>query len=69
MTNAERLRAMMRENGFTNADIAQLAGVVEKTVESWLATPGSASHRQMADRHLRVIGVMLPGFLAARGRK
>lgn len=69
MTNAERLRAIMRENALTNADVAQLAGVVEKTVESWLATPESASHRQMADRHMRTIGVMVPGFLAARGRK
>jgi transposase len=67
---ADQLRALMREHGLSNRDIAELASVHPKTVESWLADPKAASFRHMAPRHLSLILALLPGFTAARrGRK
>jgi uncharacterized protein YehS (DUF1456 family) len=64
------LRALMRENKLSNLDVAELASVHPKTVESWLADQKAASFRRMAPRHLSLILAMLPGFVAAkRGRK
>jgi hypothetical protein len=60
------LRAMKAEQGLTNVTIATLAGVSLKTVESWLADPGAASHRAMAQRHLDLIRLMLPKRRPAR---
>jgi transcriptional regulator with XRE-family HTH domain len=64
------LRKLMAEKALTQREVAQLACVSPKTVESWLAAPESANFRKMPQRHLQVVRVMLPGFLAARrGRK
>lgn len=60
------LRAVMVEHSLTQREVSELAGVSHKTVESWLATPGSASHRAMNARHLTLLRAVLPGFLAAR---
>lgn len=69
-TAAAGLRKLMAEKGITQREVAELACVSPKTVESWLADPKSANHRRMPSRHLNVIVVMLPRYLAAkRGRK
>lgn len=63
---AEGLRKLMNEHRLTYRDVAELACVSPKTVEGWLATPGSAMHRNMPQRHLQVIGHMLPSWKAKR---
>lgn len=60
------LRKLMQQHELTNGDVATLATVHPKTIESWLADPGAASFRTMAPRHLSLIRVMLPPFLAKR---
>ena len=60
------LRALMAQHSLTHKEVAELACVSQKTVESWLATPGSASHRMMAVRHIRSIRYALPMFLRLR---
>lgn len=62
----EGLRAMMAEHGLTYRDVAALACVSVKTVESWLADPASAMFRKMPPRHLLSIAHQLPGLLARR---
>lgn len=72
MTNATNdqamiaLRKMIADNGLTYADLAELACVSIKTVESWLATPGAANHRNFHRRHLNSIAFGLPAFLKKR---
>lgn len=67
---ADELRTVMQTHDLTQREVAEIACVSLKTVESWLAEKGAASYRNMHPRHLRTILVMLPGFLAAkRGRK
>lgn len=67
---ADNLRALMSEHKLTQGDVAEMACVSLKTVESWLASSDAASHRKMPARHLRVIRYALPQHLAAkRGRK
>lgn len=67
---ADSLRELMREHELLQRDVAELATVSQKTVESWLADATSANYRKMPPRHLTLIRAMLPGFLAARrGRK
>lgn len=66
---AAQLRALMAEHSLTRPEIAQLAGVTLKTVESWLASDGSASRREMPARHLIVITAQLRKYLAARARR
>lgn len=67
---APELRALMAEHGLTQPDVASLAGVVLKTVESWLADPAAANYRRMHARHLKMVRAMLPGYLAGKtGRK
>lgn len=66
----EELRDLMRENGLTQRDVAELACVSLKTVEGWLAGKKAVSRRTLHPRYLRVIRAMLPGFIAAnRGGK
>lgn len=60
------LRNVMAEYGLTQRDVAALACVSLKTVESWLADPESANHRKMPPRHLLSIAHQLPGLLARR---
>ena len=64
--NATALRALMRKHKLKNADIAVIAQVHLKTVESWLATPGSASGRKMADRHMTLIKQSLRVYLEVK---
>ena len=67
---AQVLRKMMTEHSLTQREVAEIATVSVKTVEGWLADKGASSYRSMPARHINVIRVMLPGFLAARrGRK
>ena len=56
------LRQLIAENGLTHRDVAELACVSIKTVESWLAQPGAANHRAMHVRHLRSVHYALPEF-------
>ena len=63
---AVTLRKFMEQHTLTQRDIATLACVHIKTVEGWLADPDAASFRKMPPRHISVIRVMLPGFLAKR---
>ena len=65
-SNATSLRALMRKHKLKNADIAVIAQVHLKTVESWLASPGSASGRKMADRHLTLIKQSLKDYLEVK---
>ena len=64
--NATALRALMRKHKLQNSDIAKIAEVHIKTVESWLATPGSASGRKMADRHMTLIKQSLRDYLGVK---
>lgn len=49
----------MAEHRLTQRAVAELGMVSVKTVESWLAAPGSAHHRQMPARALLLIEVRL----------
>lgn len=60
------LRKLMAEHKLTQRDVAELACVSVKTVESWLAEPGAGHFRQMPARHLLAIAHQLPGFLGKR---
>lgn len=53
----------------TQREVSTVAGVSIKTVESWLAAPDAASHRDMPARHLISINALLPKYLAARRRR
>jgi DNA-binding transcriptional regulator YiaG len=64
----QQLREIKARHSLTNADIAGLAGVSVKAVESWLASETAASRRSMAGRHMMLIRASLPLFLARRGR-
>lgn len=64
----EDLRDLIDIHQLTHADVAELACVSRKTVESWLASPASANHRTMPSRHIRTIRFALPSFLRARTR-
>lgn len=59
----------MTERELTQREVAELAGVSLKTVESWLAVPGAAAYRAMPARHLTTIRALLPKYLAARRRR
>ncbi len=63
---AGELRALMEQHQLSYRDVASLASVSPKTVESWLASSGSSSSRSMNERHLTLILAQLPGYLAAR---
>lgn len=69
MTNAAALRKTMERNELTQPEIAELAEVSLKTVESWLAEESAASHRRMPARHLSLIAMRLPRYMAARNRR
>lgn len=56
------LRKLIEENDLTQRDVADLACVSIKTVESWLAPIGAANHRTMPARHLRSVHYALPEF-------
>lgn len=62
----EELRTVMRSKKLTNVEVADLAGVSVKTVESWLASEDAASRREMPERQMRAIRALLPGYLAKR---
>jgi transcriptional regulator with XRE-family HTH domain len=49
------LRELIRIHHLTQREVAELACVSRKTVESWLASPDSPNHRTMPVRHLRTI--------------
>lgn len=66
---ADALRAIMQEHQLSRPEVATLAGVTLKTVESWLASHGSASRREMPARHLLTINAQLRKYLAARRRR
>lgn len=66
---SEAVRALMKRHRLTYRDVAQLAQVSPKTIEGWLATPGSASFRNMAERDLSLVTAALPAFLKARPKK
>ncbi len=70
-TTADRcLRALMKKHELTQREVAELACVSIKTVESWLADAESSNHRNMPARNMRAIRFALPAHLAAkRGRK
>ena len=64
------LRDLIAQHGLTHGDVATMACVSVKTVESWLASKDAASHRKMHARHLRCIRYALPQHMTAkRGRK
>jgi hypothetical protein len=66
-TPGEALRALMRAHELTNAEVAELAHVNLKTVESWLASETAASFRRMPARQLLLIEALLPAYLERRG--
>lgn len=55
----DRLRALIRRHKLTRPQVAELAGVTLKTVESWLASEGSASRRVMPQRAIDLIELRL----------
>ena len=65
----EDLRALMAEHGLTQKQVAGMACVSIKTVESWLADKSAASYRVMHLRHLRSIRFALQQPAAKSGRK
>jgi hypothetical protein len=54
-----RLLAIRKSEDLTNVGIAELAGAKLKTVESWLSTPGTASHRPLPAYRLELIELRL----------
>jgi len=54
-----RLLAIRKSEDLTNVGIAELAGAKLKTVESWLSTPGTASHRPLPANRLELIELRL----------
>lgn len=65
-TNRDALRSLMKKHSLTNAQVAEVAGVSVKTVESWVAEPKAASWRPMPERQLKAFKALLPDFLGAR---
>lgn len=61
-THLQGLRALMAEHGLSQSDVATLACVSKKTVESWLASPGSVMRRTFHKRHLACIHFNLSAF-------
>lgn len=59
MAASDRLRELMAARGLTQRQVADLACVSIKTVESWLADPSSANWRRMPDRALVLIRLSL----------
>lgn len=57
--NAAKLRALMREHGLTRKAAAEIAGVSQKAVDSWLAPPGAAMHRALRDNTLELFEIRL----------
>jgi len=66
---AARLRELKAQHGLTSAELAQVAMVSPKTVESWLARDGAANHRRVRANVLCFIELMLPAYLQSRGDK
>lgn len=55
------LRDLMRKHSLTYAALAALAGVKQKTVEGWLASPDAKSHRAIHRSHMELIKLRLGG--------
>jgi hypothetical protein len=53
--NEEALRDLMQKHHLTYANVAALAGRSIKTVERWLATPGTVSFSPMPDNALSLV--------------
>lgn len=60
---AASLRHVMTKHGLQQRDVAELACVSLKTVESWLADPKSSNFRRMHLRHMLAVSHALPAFL------
>lgn len=58
-SHAEDLFQLKRQHQLTNQQIADLACVSIKTVESWFAPPGAANYRKMPERNLRLVRASL----------
>ena len=58
------LRELMRRHGLRYRDVAELAMVSAKTVEGWLASPGSAMRRTVHERDIALITYRLPAWLS-----
>lgn len=58
-TNAERLRALMKQHSLTRPAIADLAGRTVKAVDTWLAPEGASSHKPMPGHALELIELKL----------
>ncbi len=67
-TNAERLRELMKSRELTRPAVAELAGVSVKTVDSWLAAEGAASHRPMPGRAIELVELKLAKNNRTKGK-
>lgn len=65
---AAALRDLMARRSLTQREVAVLAQVSVKTVESWLAGPSSSNYRRMPARALSLVLLSLPAFLKKRGK-
>lgn len=65
-SNAAKLRELMSKHDLSRADVADLLKLPTVTVGAWLATAGSAKHRQMPDQMLRLVMLELRESRPAR---
>lgn len=66
---SEKLRSFMGRHSLTQREVAEVAQVSIKTVESWLADPASANFRRMPARALALVQFALPQFLRRRRKE
>jgi transposase len=63
------LRELMQRHDLTQRQIAEVCAVSVKTVESWLADPGSANSRRMPPRQWNALHALLPPYLKTLKKK
>ncbi len=61
------LKRLMAKHGMTNQQMADLACVSVKTVQSWRLPPGNAMHRNLSDKRLEMIKRLLAANDARSG--
>lgn len=59
----QELRSLMRAHNLTYADTAELASVSKRTIECWLARPGTVDHRAISRTALDLIKLRLHRYV------
>lgn len=55
LSNQTKLKEIIRENGFTRENVAQLCSISKKAVDSWLAPESAKCFRYMPDSAIHLL--------------